>query len=112
MEIDHKYTEEIVCPYCGRVFTDSWECADEDINLDCACGKKFEMQRNLVVTYSTARKQEDCQHENTYRHAEGWGHCENCNKYFEKGELPEATHNPLDKHFPDLEKQLDAIKIR
>ena len=24
-EIDHEYTKEVVCPYCGYEFQDSWE---------------------------------------------------------------------------------------
>jgi len=49
-EIDHKFTNEIVCPYCGYEFSDSWEYLDpsndshdgEEIDVECLeCGKNL-----------------------------------------------------------------------
>lgn len=58
--IDHEYTREIVCPYCGYVFSDSWdygletrpsemECNNED------CLKTFDAYIDVDVTYITDR---------------------------------------------------------
>lgn len=55
-EIDHEYTENIVCPYCGYEDEDSFEqYVDEDEKLiSCdSCNKKFYATRNIEVTYST-----------------------------------------------------------
>ena len=58
-KIEHEYTDEIVCPYCGNEFSDSWELGDgEDIGeLECdECNKKFTAYRNLSKpTYSTEK---------------------------------------------------------
>ena len=32
-EIDHEYTDEIVCPYCGYEFSDSFEISSEEEDL-------------------------------------------------------------------------------
>lgn len=46
------FTEEIVCPYCGHEFGDSWECEDRDDNMCCDnCGKEFTYERCVEVTY-------------------------------------------------------------
>lgn len=71
-DIDHEYTDEIVCPWCGYKFEDSWEfsCDDEDLGLiDCyECDKQFYASRNIRVTYSTEKptygKCKDCDKEN------------------------------------------------
>jgi transcription initiation factor TFIIIB Brf1 subunit/transcription initiation factor TFIIB len=55
-DIDHEYTDEIVCPYCGNVFGDSWECSPNDENgwTECdECGRVIEFTRNIIVSYST-----------------------------------------------------------
>jgi DNA-directed RNA polymerase subunit RPC12/RpoP len=57
MEIDHRYTDEVVCPYCGYEFEDSWEFFtndQEDTEIDCdECDKTFVASRNITITYST-----------------------------------------------------------
>jgi len=54
-EIDHTFTTEIVCPYCGYKYRDSCEFADDD-EEDCAeCGKTFKFVREVSVTYSTEK---------------------------------------------------------
>lgn len=58
-EIDHEYTDEIVCPWCGYKMSDSWEMSD-DGEYDCDCGKSFEYTRNYSVDYSTSRTR--CKH--------------------------------------------------
>jgi transcription elongation factor Elf1 len=58
-KIDHEYTDEIVCPFCGCEFIDSWEYSngDEDIGLlECGnCGKEFYATRRIDITYSTKK---------------------------------------------------------
>lgn len=60
-KIDHEYTMEIVCPYCGYEFSDSWE---HDLTLDrgwleCGeCGKEFRAFKHIEVTYSTEKKED------------------------------------------------------
>ena len=61
-ELDHSSTQEIVCPYCGYVFSDSWEeleYANSGI-LECPdCGKHFNCEKYVDVTYTTSRMKED-----------------------------------------------------
>lgn len=58
-DIDHEYTQEIVCPFCGCEFIDSWdvESDKEDIGLiECGeCEKDFYATRHIEVTYSTEK---------------------------------------------------------
>jgi|LGVF01.2.fsa_nt_gb uncharacterized Zn-finger protein len=53
----HKYTDEIVCPYCGVKERDSWEVSpgEEDIGeIDCgSCNKTFIAERIITIKYST-----------------------------------------------------------
>jgi len=53
-DIDHKYTDEVVCPWCGNNFTDSLEFSDEG-EIECDCGKSFDYTRNYTIDYSTTR---------------------------------------------------------
>ena len=46
MGIDHEYTKEIVCPYCGAELSDSWKFEDDDFH-ECDCGKKFISTRDV-----------------------------------------------------------------
>jgi len=56
-EIDHECTYEIVCPYCGYEFSDSWEYADDNQDEHCGkCGKYFEYTRDVDVTYTSKQK--------------------------------------------------------
>lgn len=56
-KIDHRFTREIVCPYCGYVYTDSWEInsGEEDLDdINCAhCDELFSCERNVIISYST-----------------------------------------------------------
>ena len=70
-EIDHDFTDEIVCPYCGYAHGDSWEFksnAQDDLGLYacCNCEKEFYVNRAVSVTYSTEKA--------TY------GECKHCHK--------------------------------
>jgi transcription initiation factor TFIIIB Brf1 subunit/transcription initiation factor TFIIB len=51
--IDHKFTDEVVCPYCGEILGDSWEL-DDDGEIECdECGKVYDYVRNISVSYSS-----------------------------------------------------------
>ncbi len=56
-EYDTMYTREIVCPHCGRQFTDSWEFNmddGEEIDVECRyCEKEFVVTCDVTVTYSS-----------------------------------------------------------
>jgi len=56
-EIDCEYTDEIVCPHCGQMHSDSWVYSDSGI-YDCEeCEKPFSYERNVSVTYSTSKEE-------------------------------------------------------
>lgn len=59
-DIDHEYTDEVVCPYCGYEFSDSWEFKQDSYkSLDCdECGEEFSMEREVTVSYSTEKLKE------------------------------------------------------
>lgn len=51
---DKYYEDEITCPYCGYVHSDSYEYSDSDDNHKCGqCGGIFSYERNVEVTYSS-----------------------------------------------------------
>ena len=56
-EIKHEYTDEIVCPYCGHEFSDSWEYIKQNEGIiDCQdCRKAFYLKVNQSVDYSTKK---------------------------------------------------------
>lgn len=58
-DIDHEYTNEIVCPHCGYEYGDSWEYLESDGDtreMECdECGEKFEAVLHLTVEYSTEK---------------------------------------------------------
>ena len=57
-DIDTDYTDEIVCPYCGYKFMDSWEVGVgyEDGDTECdKCDGPFRWSRHISITYSTKK---------------------------------------------------------
>lgn len=58
-EIDHSFTEEIVCPYCGYEHSDSFEMQDSGKMKCSECKKEFTYEREVEVTYSTEKIEED-----------------------------------------------------
>lgn len=70
IRINHECTDEIVCPFCGYTYSDSWEFGDEheDIGLiSCdQCNKDFYANRYTSITYSTEKAK--------------YGTCKNCNE--------------------------------
>src|SRR5690606_34146499 len=64
-EIEHDYTDEIVCPWCGYRYSDSWKVGDG--LQECKnCEKSFYVKRYIEVTYSTQKA--------------NYGTCEHCGK--------------------------------
>ncbi len=60
-EIEHEHTDEIVCPYCGYKFSDSyeWEAHEHERTIEChSCEKKFNATATISVSYSTHK---DCE---------------------------------------------------
>lgn len=52
--IEHQFTDDIVCPYCGEEVGDSWEISSDSDTYECGgCGKTFYYTRDVTVTYST-----------------------------------------------------------
>ncbi|SHN77543.1 hypothetical protein [Desulfitobacterium chlororespirans] len=80
--IDHEYTDEIICPYCGSEFSDSddIEPNDEILGLQYCeeCEKGFYAFRSVTVDYSTEKA--------TY------GTCKHCG---EKNVVVEDYHSSL-----------------
>jgi len=61
--IEHRYTENIVCPYCGdKNIIDSLECLRIDCFYDtfeatCTeCGNDYIVNVNIEITYTTNKK--------------------------------------------------------
>ena len=55
-EIDRKHTENIVCPYCGYISTDSWDYSNDSDDIECdECGETFFYEREYDITYSTIK---------------------------------------------------------
>lgn len=56
-EIDHEFTDQITCPFCGVEDGDSWECLPNETDLgyiECYnCGRTFSAIREVSVTYTT-----------------------------------------------------------
>lgn len=52
---DRNATQEIVCPYCGYEFGDSWELRGDHSTATCGrCGKDFHYARYYECTYNTS----------------------------------------------------------
>lgn len=58
--INHRYTSDVVCPYCGTKVTDSWELEDEGEYFCDECDNEFDFVRNVSVTYSSGKKEQKC----------------------------------------------------
>lgn len=55
-DIDHDFTDEIVCPYCGDRKSDSWKWVQGDGNEQCSsCKMNYFYFRHVIVKYSTSK---------------------------------------------------------
>jgi transcription elongation factor Elf1 len=52
---DTDYTDEVICPHCGYEHSDSFEMS-EGVRECSDCGREFEMERDVAVTYSTTKR--------------------------------------------------------
>lgn len=60
-QINHSWTEQIVCPHCGYEHEDSWDfylnADDNSVRLFCyRCDKPFMSDREVEVTYTTRKE--------------------------------------------------------
>lgn len=61
MPINHEYTDEVVCPWCGYTYSDSWdffrknELRSEGHACE-ECGKHFDIEREFSISYITYKK--------------------------------------------------------
>ena len=56
--IDHEFTDEIVCPWCGHETGDSFEFQNDYGEETCyECDKEFTYTRYISVEYSTEKKE-------------------------------------------------------
>lgn len=57
MEKEHLQEDEIICPYCNYKFSDSWEYGlegEDSQEFHCdECDKKFYVEKNVSVSYTT-----------------------------------------------------------
>lgn len=53
--IEHEYTDNIVCPYCGALCIDSFddEIVGGEIEYCPACHGEFKIERHIKLMYST-----------------------------------------------------------
>ena len=61
-EIEHDYTKNLICPYCGYEDKDTWESGvDEGGELiDCQeCGKEYFAVQNVLISYSTKKQKQE-----------------------------------------------------
>jgi len=85
-EIDHEFTKEIVCPYCGYVHSESYDFGgggEEDSEAECGrCDRKFNWSRMISVSYSTSKidgeEDEDGDDEDRDHYDEEEGHRDDC----------------------------------
>ena len=59
MTIDHEYTDDPVCPYCGYQDKDwcEWLWTDEDGEQDCgSCSETYLWHAERSVTWLTRKK--------------------------------------------------------
>lgn len=95
-EIEHECTDEIVCPYCGREQSDSWEYHlndGDEIDIECDCGKTFFATANVSISYSTSKACKENSQEHEWEPVNGRDDarkCKICDKYQFKfqGEWP------------------------
>lgn len=54
-EIEHSCTDEVVCPWCGYKYQDSFELDDSGTEICPECWGDFKYDRIVTVDYSTKR---------------------------------------------------------
>lgn len=52
--------DEIVCPWCGYMYPDSWEITESDPEFECPrCGRTFELTVEYSSTFIAKRRTSD-----------------------------------------------------
>jgi hypothetical protein len=61
MSHDTEWTDEPVCPHCGKVQGDAWEWGDDECGeTECgSCEKSFHYTRYVSINWSTKPVKED-----------------------------------------------------
>jgi uncharacterized Zn finger protein len=54
-KINHEKSGDVVCPWCGFVYDDSFEFFDDFEDFCIQCGQKFKGHREVIVEYSTEK---------------------------------------------------------
>jgi len=54
-DIDHTLTDEIVCPYCGYEFENSYEYIGDLVECE-ECGKNFSFYTDTTIRYTTHKQ--------------------------------------------------------
>lgn len=53
---EHSHEDNIICPYCGDEKTGYWDVDSDVKECECGeCGRKFDIEVQHSVTYSTKR---------------------------------------------------------
>jgi hypothetical protein len=83
----HEIESQIKCPYCGHLWTDSWEVLESEGDtetMECDCGKNFIAEMCMTVDYRTSK---DCELNNEQHEYEsvrnGWKVCKKCGTHQE-----------------------------
>ena len=52
------YEDNIICPYCKHVFSDSWEYSDNDGDtITCvSCDQEFILHLDFSISFATQKK--------------------------------------------------------
>jgi uncharacterized Zn-finger protein len=61
-DLDCKYNDEPVCPYCGHIYTDAWELGDcgDGTEVECGkCEKEFKVFSDRHITYNTYKLEQE-----------------------------------------------------
>lgn len=60
--INHEFTDDVVCPFCGTAYDGSYVydgTRANDTTHDCdECGRTFEVERDFSVYYITRKSKE------------------------------------------------------
>lgn len=84
LEIDHEFTDEVVCPYCGHEYSDCRDFDDEGEMQCYECDKIFWISQHVSISYSTSKLCEENKTEHVWRDSENrpgeYRHCDVCGK--------------------------------
>ena len=58
MNIEHEYTQEPICPHCGKQDVNAWELEFDGLDGDCEdscgyCGGDYTVHRHVSIHYTT-----------------------------------------------------------